>query len=201
MPLPMFDLGSHSQAYPSCMRASHTSLSTMPNKISSVLRGSRHAWRWHSLSDGCKVGSAVGRSVGDVDGHAVGEVVGLDVGASVVHVPPASPAAQPGAAPAHARDPMQSAATQHARPVAHPGHPPPPQSTSVSRPPRMPSVQLASEGAADGDTLGRALGEALTQPLQRAAQSEGIISQPNALGFARHVSRYSLHGVLVSATQ
>jgi len=65
----------------------------------------------------------------------------------------------------------------------------------------MPSVQLASEGAADGDTLGRALGEALTQPLQRAAQSEGIISQPNALGFARHVSRYSLHGVLVSATQ
>jgi hypothetical protein len=39
----------------------------------------------------------------------------------------------------------QSAPAQHAWPLAHPGHEPPPQSTSLSKPSRRPSVHVAGE--------------------------------------------------------
>ena len=83
--------------------------------------------------------------VGDLVGESVGDLVGW----AVLHSP-------------FAQSPlMQSVPRVHVKPSAHAGHPeapPPPQSTSVSAPPRIPSVQVAPVGAGVGMPVGLSVG-------------------------------------------
>jgi hypothetical protein len=80
-------------------------------------------------------------------GATVGAAVGTFVGSGDSHMPLSRQLAV-----------SQSAATRHVFPGPHAGQIPPPQSTSVSEPPRMPSMQSALLGLAVGTVVGALVG-------------------------------------------
>ena len=100
--------------------------------------------------------------LGDVLGDTEGLALGLEVGASTEQVPVAAAGMQVlGLLPSQLRECKQSESTQQCKPVPHPTSQIPPQSTSVSSTPLMPSPQFASDGDSEGDTEGDAVGNAL----------------------------------------
>ena len=120
--------------------------------------------------------------LGLVLGNTLGDALGLCVGASTEQDPPRaslSAAVQSTLALAHVLVPAQSASAQHLLPVGQGGHEPP-QSTSDSAAPLMPSLHVASEGDADGDHEGDRDGTLDGKPLgEELGEAEGL-----ALGLA-----------------
>jgi hypothetical protein len=90
---------------------------------------------------------AVGAWVGALVGALVGVLVGDGVGAGVSHKP------------LSLHTPLlQSSPSPQIWPILHRGHKPPPQSISVSKPPRIPSLHDGEVGAAVGLAVGNAVG-------------------------------------------
>ena len=108
--------------------------------------------------DGELVGTFEGLAEGDTEGATLG-VLGLAVGARTEHVPKTREVTQFSPAAVQLRVNRQSESSQQACPVVH-GRQVPPQSMAVSVPPKIPSVQEASEGLVDGLELGTIVGTA-----------------------------------------
>ena len=107
------------------------------------------------LADGLTVGKtdglAEGLHVGLVDGCCVEQTPSTLFDPSEVHANDAATQSRPSA---------QSASVQHPSPDSlHGSHSPPPQSSSVSKPLRMPSLHPADEGDLEGDIDGDIDGE------------------------------------------